>query len=100
VRNNSVDQAVDYRDGMAKVYHVLFVICFPQLYLAFNWVGVPCGSLCKTLLMHLSTQTESKFIRTSTVVFLQALYGKLFSWIVHRINALLRIDQRRLTSYV
>lgn len=45
VRNNSVDQAVDYRDGMAK-----------------------------------------------------ALYGNLFSWIVHRINALLRIDQRRLTS--
>ena len=26
MRNNSVDQAVDYRDGMAKVYHALFVI--------------------------------------------------------------------------
>ena len=25
VRNNSVDQAVDYRDGMAKVYHMLLL---------------------------------------------------------------------------
>ena len=31
---------------------------------------------------------------------LQALYGKLFSWIVHRINALLRTDRGRLTVYV
>lgn len=68
MRNNSVDQAVDYRDGMAKVYHVLFVIFLNFTLHLTGWVFL-CGSFCKTLLMHLSTQIESKFIRTSTVVF-------------------------------
>lgn len=39
-----------------------------------------------------------KFFRISrafTILVFQALYGKLFSWIVHRINALLRTERAR-----
>ena len=48
MRNNSVDQAVDYRDGMAKVYHVLFVIFLNFTLHLTGWVflAVLCVKLC------------------------------------------------------
>lgn len=48
VRNNSVDQAVDYRDGMAKVYYVLFVIFLNFSLQLTGWVFlvVLCVNLC------------------------------------------------------
>ena len=48
MRNNSVDQAVDYRDGMAKVYHVLFVIFLNFSLQLTGWVFlvVLCVNLC------------------------------------------------------
>ena len=36
-----------------------------------------------------------KISRAFTIMVFQALYGKLFSWIVHRINALLRTERAR-----
>lgn len=48
VRNNSVDQAVDYRDGMAKVYHVFFVILLNFTLHLTGWVFlvVLCVKFC------------------------------------------------------
>ena len=99
MRNNSVDQAVDYRDGMAKVYHVLFVIFLNFTLPLTGWVFLVVLSV-KLCWCTFPPKLNPNSSELQLLFFLQALYGNLFIWIVHRINALLRIDQRRLTSYV